>query len=139
MNNKLTPHKCIIGNLNIVTNNYFNGLSNPNTELMGLSGDQTVLSGVFNLNPKYSLYHVNDTTTTKKPKVIRYSVKVTYTDTSEQDIVLLIPCRVPVKIYIPISILSIPSGQSIESIRTGAIAPTVGTLSDAYIEFNYTQ
>lgn len=138
---KLTVTKCIIGNPALNLASIFNGLLNPNTSVnvTGTEGQLSVFNGFNGPSTKYFMYCVNDTASTRRTNVVRVLTTVFFSDLSTQDIAIFIPANVPVRVQVPSSLITIPSGQSISSIAFASTLPTSPTLIDAYIEFSYTQ
>ena len=139
---KLTVTKCIMGNPSLFGATIFNGLSSPNTAVNIASGDEgklSVFNGFNGPSTKYFMYCVNDTASTRRTNVVRVTIAVNFSDLSNQSISIIIPANVPVRVQVPSSLITIPSGQSISSIAFASTLPTAPTLIDGYIEFNYTQ
>jgi hypothetical protein len=134
---KLRITKCILGNVTLLSGNYFDGLNDPNSPLTGPPGLQPVFEGVLQNSKKYFMYCVNDTTSSRKNNVISLTFDITFSNETTQAVTLNIPANTFVKVHIPLSLITIPSGQTITNTALVTVIPSVGTVLDAFVEAEY--
>jgi len=134
---KLHITKCVIGNVNLVSGPWFNGLDSPNTSISTGAGAAAVFNGFLNNSTKYFMYLINDTTTTRRTTVVKLILNVVYSDLSIQSFELLVPTNVFIRVHVPPSFLSIPAGQTITEITLNSTTPSSPTLIDAFVEAEY--
>lgn len=134
---KLKITKCIIGNVTLLAPSYYNGLNNPNSQVNSSASAQSIFEGVLQNSKKYFMYCVNDTTTSRRTNVITLTFEVYFSDTTSQAVVLNIPANTFIKVHIPLSIISIPPGETIDSIDLIGVTPGIATILDAFVEAEY--